>query len=1099
MNTDHPASTVEQGAATDGENPIFWEPSLAYVRLASTILLTGALVFMLVIRIAVPEQTTRYLGPLLAALVATSTWVLLWRGQHQAAVYLLAVGAWVVITGIAAFFGGVRSVIVYAYPVTIILIGWLIGSRAAVAVSGLTVATLIGFVLGDSAGALPVQPPTSAVMFGVVQILIVTLATVLIVFLVRAYKHRHSELSQLSNMLALRTADLHRAQAVAQMGSWTYDLHTDTMHLSAETCRIFGVPDGTSGSRATYLAGVHAEDCSAVDDAWQAALTGAAFDHEHRIVVRGATRWVRQSAEITFSSEGTPRRAVGIVQDTTARKHGEAALLESEMRYRMLLDWMPDAVAVHRDGRLVYANPAAVTMLGAPSAQDLIGRRIIDSVHPDYRARVLERIRRASELGVTLPLVEEKFITLDGASIDVEVQGTAILYDGAPAIHVAMRDITARKQTEKALRVSDEMFAKAFQASPLLISITTQADGRYIDVNDAFLRLLGHARQDVIGRTSGDIQIWKSPHDRQRVIDALTTAHGAAGTEVELRKKSGEGVVCEVRGAPINIDGTPCLILVTQDITERRLAQSALQESETRYRTLAEWSPEPITVHRDGTIVYVNPASVRMMGATDAQQLVGHTVFSFIHSDSREVARARAKEVIDSGRNESAVLLKLVKFDGSLIAVESQGVKIMFDGQPAVHSSQRDVTERNAAEATRASLESQLRESQKMEAIGTLAGGIAHDFNNIIATILGNAELAHHDAGANEPLLESLDEIRTAGMRARDLVQQILSFSRREPTTRRVLNLAPVVEESGRLLRATLPARVALELYCDPTVPAVLADKTQIEQVLINLATNAMQAMLDSPGRIDIRVDSVPLDRALEDAYPALHDLLARHPGRAVRLTVSDNGPGMDAAMLERIFEPFFTSKQVGEGTGLGLSVVHGIVQAHEGAIVVKSELGQGTTFTVYLPLANVPDGAQPQDQSAAPSSGAAPMSTGHQILYIDDEAALVLLVKRVLERRGIRVIAHTSQQAALDALRADPAAFDLVLTDYNMPEMSGLDVAREVRRIHAGLPVAVVSGFIDETLRANAAGAGVRELIFKANSVEELCRAIETLLPAKH
>ena len=364
---------------------------------------------------------------------------------------------------------------------------------------------------------------------------------------------------------------------------------------------------------------------------------------------------------------------------------------------------------------------------------------------------------------------------------------------------------------------------------------------------------------------------------------------------------------------------------------------------------------------------------------------------------------------------------------------------------------------------------------------------------------MANAELAHHDAGANEPLLESLGEIRTAGMRARDLVQQILSFSRREPTTRRLLNLAPVVEESGRLLRATLPARVALELHCDPAVPAVLADKTQIEQVLINLATNAMQAMRDIPGRIDICVDSVPLDTALEDAHPVLHDLLARHPGRAVRLTVSDNGPGMDAATLARIFEPFFTSKQVGEGTGLGLSVVHGIVQAHEGAIVVKSELGQGTTFTVYLPLAHVPDGAQPQDQSAAPSSGAAPMSTGHQILYLDDEAALVLLVKRVLERRGIRVIAHTSQEAALDALRADPAAFDLVLTDYNMPEMSGLDVAREVRRIHAGLPVAVVSGFIDETLRANAAGAGVRELIFKANSVEELCRTIETLLPAKH
>ena len=537
-----------------------------------------------------------------------------------------------------------------------------------------------------------------------------------------------------------------------------------------------------------------------------------------------------------------------------------------------------------------------------------------------------------------------------------------------------MRDITARKSAEKALRVSDEMFAKAFQSSPLLISITTRADGRYINVNDAFLRLLGHTRGDVVGKTSTDIRIWKTPADRQRAIDGLATSKPAAGIEVELRKKTGEIVSCEVRGAPIDINGTACLILVTSDITERK-----------------------------------------------------------------------------------------------------------------------------AAEATRASLEAQLRESQKMQAIGTLAGGIAHDFNNIIATILGNAELARQDAGANAPVLESLEEIRKSGARARDLVQQILSFSRREPTRRRVLALTPVIEESVRLLRATFPARIPIEVQCDADVPSVLADKTQIEQVLINLATNAMQAMRDAPGRIRISLDCVLLDATMAKAQPVLHDLLTHHPGRTVRLTVSDTGPGMDAATLARIFEPFFTTKPVGEGTGLGLSVVHGIAQAHEGAMIVNSSPGQGTTFALYLPIAQIPEPVQESGHGATSAGLAVPVGTGRQILYVDDDAALVFLVKRLLERRGIRVMAHTSQQAALDALRANPAGFDLVLTDYNMPDISGLDVARAVRQIRADLPVVVATGFIDETLRAQAVDAGVREVIFKASAAEDFCSAIAALLPGKN
>ena len=406
---------------------------------------------------------------------------------------------------------------------------------------------------------------------------------------------------------------------------------------------------------------------------------------------------------------------------------------------------------------------------------------------------------------------------------------------------------------------------------------------------------------------------------------------------------------------------------------------------------------------------------------------------------------------------------------------------------------------RQHAEAERAELEAQLRESQKMEAIGTLAGGIAHDFNNALATIMGNVELARLDVSTNPIAMESLEEIHKAGSRARDLVQQILSFSRRRPTEYKLVALAAIVEETARLLRSTLSARVALEIQCDADVPPVLADATQIQQVLINLATNAMQAMKGESGRIDIQLATHCVDQAhhAENERRAGGSRVFLRPGRYASLRVRDNGPGMSAATRARIFEPFFTTKPVGEGTGLGLAVVHGIVLSHEGAIAVGTEPGKGTTFTIYLPVAGAQTEA-PESEEISAGVGTTPITGGgRHILYLDDDESLVFLVQRLLERRGYRVSGYIGQDDALDALRADPAGFDLVVTDYNMPGMSGLDVAREVRATRADLPVAVASGFIDEELRAQAGGAGVREVIFKADTAEDLCEGIARLAQA--
>jgi CheY-like chemotaxis protein len=371
-----------------------------------------------------------------------------------------------------------------------------------------------------------------------------------------------------------------------------------------------------------------------------------------------------------------------------------------------------------------------------------------------------------------------------------------------------------------------------------------------------------------------------------------------------------------------------------------------------------------------------------------------------------------------------------------------------------------------------------------MEALGTLAGGIAHDFNNILGTILGNAELARQDARTNWQALVSLDEIQKAGQHAKDLVQQILSFSRRQPTSRRVMSLSSVVEESVRLLRAALPGGMRIECHCAVDTPSIVADPTQVQQVLLNLGTNAAHAMEGRPGNIDIRVEGIVLDET-----SARFGLNLR-PGRYARAVISDTGQGMDAATQRRIFEPFFTTKPPGKGTGLGLSVAHGIMQAHEGAIVAHSELGKGARFELYFPLARKVTDELSATEDARPFSE----GQGQHILYIDDDEAQVFLLKRMLERWGYRVSAYLEQREAVDALLAGEP-FDLVVTDYNMAGMSGIEVARELRDARPDLPVVLLSGFVTDLVRAKALEAGVRNVIAKPPEVDELRDVIQRLL----
>jgi signal transduction histidine kinase/CheY-like chemotaxis protein len=375
--------------------------------------------------------------------------------------------------------------------------------------------------------------------------------------------------------------------------------------------------------------------------------------------------------------------------------------------------------------------------------------------------------------------------------------------------------------------------------------------------------------------------------------------------------------------------------------------------------------------------------------------------------------------------------------------------------------------------AQKEALESQLRESQKMQAIGTLAGGIAHDFNNILGAILGNIELARQDTGADSPARTSLIEIDKAARRARDLVSQILTFSRKEPLAKSPVDLRAVVQEAARLARIGLPPDITLSVNTASPVPAVLADATQVQQALLNLCTNAVQAMGGQRGSVDI-------------------SLLA--DGDAVRVAVRDTGSGMDAATAARVFEPFFTTKPTGQGTGLGLSVVHGIMRAHEGEVSVQSVPGQGSVFTLVFSKAagDLLNARIAPVQTVPPAT--ATDGQGRHILYVDDDQALVFLVQRALTRRGYQVTTFTDPRLAIQALTTQPDAFDLLVTDYNMPGFSGVELLRAAKTIRPDLPVALASGYVTPEIEESALAAGASALIRKPNGVDELVDVVQRL-----
>ncbi len=548
-----------------------------------------------------------------------------------------------------------------------------------------------------------------------------------------------------------------------------------------------------------------------------------------------------------------------------------------------------------------------------------------------------------------------------------------------------------------------------------------------------------------------------------------------ANMELEMRHRDGHLVVTETNFSALSDEQGEFvgLLCVSRDISDRKRSEAA----QSRLAAAVEYAAESIMITEpDGTIQYVNPAFEHLTGYSRADA-IGQTprlIQSGKHDELfyRELWETLARGDVWTGRFTNRTKSgRLTEEEATISAIrDSRGNTINYV------SVARDVTHE-------VELERKLRQAQKMEAIGTLAGGIAHDFNNMLSPILGYAELAMTEVDPSSELYFSLSEISAAGKRASELVQQILAFGRRSEQDRVAVSISSIMKEALRLLRGSLPSTIQIRQDIRNCAP-VMADSTEIHQVIMNLCTNAYHAMRDDGGTLTVGL----VDLSIRDEQEGTTKEIP--PGEYVQLTIEDTGHGMDQETLERIFEPYFTTKRVGEGTGLGLATVHGIVQSHFGKVMVESTLGEGTCFSIYFPAAP----SEPPLE-IEPGTTNAVASGSERILVVDDEVAIVSMLKRGLGSLGYSVTGFRNGADALDAFTAEPDAYDLIITDQTMPKLTGLELARRVSAIRPGFPIILATGFSDTVNEQIAVKSGIREFLFKPTSPRVIADHVRRIL----
>ena len=772
---------------------------------------------------------------------------------------------------------------------------------------------------------------------------------------------------------------------------------------------------------------------------------------------------------------------ISAITDITERKRAEEALRWSQERLELALKGADMAIwDWDLQSGVTTANEGAASLIGytsdevKPTFSDWI-----NLIHPDDLPKVIKFAQERGKSTQDFFESEYRVKAKSGEYRWVMSRGkiASRFDDGRPSrMTGTFMDITERKRAEQALKESEEKYRTVLESSPDPIVVYDRA-GLVTYINPAFVRTFGWSQQELLGKRINYVPEEELP-EVTRTLKLLF--EGKDVPSFETRRLTKDGTVLDVHISAAlmrDVTGEPIGNVVTLlDVTQQKVVENALRASEEGNRLLIEGSPIGITIVQDGKYAYVNPAHVRMMGCSSPEEMIGQYSLAFIAPEDRDSVVETFRASLTEQSTTAYYQVTGMKKNGEPFDVAVWSTRTHYFGKPAVLSFVIDITEENR-------LKAQLVQAQKMEAIGTLAGGVAHDFNNLLQVVLGYSGMLLTNKTLHSREHDNLQKINSAARRGTGLVRELLTFSRKTVTSPRPLNLNDQVTEASNLLERTIPRMIKIELRLAEDLAVIQADPTQMEQIILNLAINARDAMPDG-GILTIETRNVVLD----DEYCKTQ--LGAKPGCNVMLSVTDSGHGMDEKILEHIFEPFYTTKDIGKGTGLGLSMVYGIVKQHEGYISCKSQPGHGTTFRIYFPPVEKEEEQEQVDDSIPPGGT-------ETVLLVDDDEFVLELGSDYLRQSGYSVLTASNGREALDIYQRKQSDISLVILDLIMPEMGGKLCFRELIKIRPDVKVVITSGHPSGGTIKDAMMLGARDFVGKPYDVRELLNKVRQVLDA--
>lgn len=835
------------------------------------------------------------------------------------------------------------------------------------------------------------------------------------------------------------------------------DVRGHFTHVSWSNAKAFGLQDPAEAIGKTdfdFFTEEHARE--AAEDEQRILRTGEPLvnKEERETWPNRPDSWVLTTKMPLRDQQGAIVGTFGISRDITQLKRVQESLEKSELRYRTLFSANNDMILVHpfhedlSPEPLVEVNDVACERLGY-SREELLHMSTYDIDAPEGLATIPAAMAtlRAEGQAVWEGVHQRK----DGRKIPVEITNRLFELDGKPMILATIRDITEQKEAEEALRKREERYRLLFNSSNDVVLVHGIAPdgrpGKITEANDVACELLGYSRDELIRMSPLDLDAPETVERVPEVMARLKTEKHAIWEGVHVGK-AGRRIPVEISNHLFDLDGEPTIFAAIRDISGRKKLEQTIESERSLLLTLIDSLPDYVYLKdRDSRFVLSNRAQAELLGVNNPAELIGKSVHDFISKDLADRYRSDDLRVMESGVAVTNVKEPLEIARGGQREVLTTKVPILDEAGAVTGlvGISRDITELSRVEQERVKLQEQLQQSQKMEAIGVLAGGIAHDFNNILQAIIGYCEILELELPRSNQ--KYVTEITKAAQRAAALTARLLAFSRKQTLRPEVVDTKDLIRSVHMMLERVIGEDIELRTLIDPGTGNFLADPGQMVQVLLNLAVNSRDAM-PSGGKLTIETSN----RTLDETYVIEHP--GAKAGQYIRIAVSDTGVGMDHETLSRVFEPFFTTKEKGKGTGLGLSTVYGIVKQSEGYINCYTELGKGTTFTIYLPQSSA-QVAQPLTRSDAP----APKGT-ETILLVDDDSAVRSIEKHALEEAGDLVIEASGGEEALALVSRGCIEVDILVTDVVMPRMSGKELAQKLTGLCPSVKVIYVSGY---------------------------------------